>query len=173
MWGRFPTFFYYCRQSRHSVNDELQAVVAAEVDALGLDLVELKRGGTKSRPVLDVRIDRRDDQKVSVEDCARASRAIEARLDAGGLVNERYVLEVSSPGAERPLHRAADWRRFVGRHAVVTTPSLAGGKAEVEIVAVEGAEGEEVGVVRDAKGVEHRVRLADVTQARLAFHWKR
>jgi ribosome maturation factor RimP len=173
MWGRFPTFFYYCTRSRQSVNDELQAVVAAEVDALGLDLVELKRGGTRSRPVLDVRIDRRDEQKVTVEDCARASRAIEARLDASDLVSERYVLEVSSPGAERPLHHAADWRRFVGRHAVVTTPSLAGGKAEVEIVAVDGEAGSEVATVRDGKGVEHQVRLADVAQARLAFHWKR
>ena len=173
MWGRFPTFFYYRRQSRHSVNDELQSVVAQEVEALGYDLVELRRGGTKGRPVLDVRIDRRDEQNVSVEDCTRVSRAIEARLDAGTLVSDRYVLEVSSPGAERPLHHAADWRRFVGRQALVTTPSLAGGKAEVAILAVEGDAGAEVVLLRDARDVEHRVPLADVTQARLTFHWKR
>ena len=173
MWGRFPTFFYYRRQSRHSVNDELQSVVAYEVEALGYDLVELRRGGTKSRPVLDVRIDRRDEQSVSVEDCTRVSRAIEAKLDVLDLVSDRYVLEVSSPGAERPLHSAADWRRFVGRQAVVTTPSLAGGKAEVSILAVEGDAGAEVALLRDARGVEQRVPLADVTQARLTFHWKR
>src|SRR4028119_2521866 len=108
MWGRLPTFFYYRWQSRHSVNDELQSVVAHEVEALGYDLVELRRGGTKSRPVLDVRIDRRDEENVSVEDCTRVSRAIEAKLDVLNLVSDRYALEVSSPAAAPPPHPAAD-----------------------------------------------------------------
>ena len=69
--------------------------------------------------MLDVRIDRHDGGKVTVEDCAKASRVIEARLDGGDLVAERYVLEVSSPGVERPLRNAAEWRRYVGRRATV------------------------------------------------------
>jgi len=100
------------------VNDELERVVNQELDALGFDLVEFRRGGTKSRPLIEARIDRRDGQKVTVEDCARASRAVEARLDASQLVSDRYVLQVSSPG-ERLLRTAAEWRRFVGRWASV------------------------------------------------------
>ena len=154
------------------MNQALEAVVTAELDALGLDLVELRRGGTVYRPVLDVRIEHRDGQKVTVDDCARASRALEARLDAGGLVNERYVLEVSSPGVERPLRKPCDWRRFVGRKASVNSPAL-GGRLEVELLGLEGEDGLEVAIVRDVRGSERRVPLADVKDARLVFHWKR
>ncbi len=153
------------------MNDELEHVVATELAALGFELVEFRRRGSKSRPVLDLRVERGDGARVSVDDCARVSRAVEARLDGAGLVGERYVLEVSSPGIERPLRQARDWQRAVGQPAVVTAQPLPGGKAEVTIVALEGDAGAEAAVVRDAKGAEYRLPLADVTQARLAFHW--
>jgi ribosome maturation factor RimP len=154
------------------MNEAIEDIVVERLDSLGYDLVELNRGGTKSRPVFDVRIDRRDGEKVSVDDCAKASRAIEERLDAeGSVVAERYVLEVSSPGAERPLKREQDWRRFVGRKANVSAEALHG-RQEVEIVGVEGEGGDAVAVLRDAKGGEHRVPLAEVREARLVFTWK-
>jgi ribosome maturation factor RimP len=110
---------------------------------------------------------------VQVGDCERASRAIEARLDAEpALVTTRYVLEVSSPGMERPLRRVAEWRRFVGRLASVNSLALHG-RQEMEIVAVEGPDGDEAVRLRDPKkGTEVVVRLAEVSDARLAFHWK-
>ncbi len=121
--------------------------------------------------MLDLRVERADGARVSVDDCARVSRAVEARLEAAQLVGERYVLEVSSPGIERPLRQLRDWQRAVGQPAVVTAQPLPGGKAEVTVLAVEGESGAEIAVLRDAKGVEHRLPLADVSQARLAFHW--
>jgi ribosome maturation factor RimP len=153
------------------VTDDLERVVTTELASLGFELVEFRRRGSKSRPVLDLRVERGDGARVSLDDCARVSRAIEARLDAGGVVGERYVLEVSSPGIERPLRQARDWQRAVGQPAVVTAVVLPGGKAEVTVVALEGEPGAEVAVVRDAKGTEHRLPLAEVSQARLAFHW--
>jgi len=154
------------------MGDSIEPIVAQELDLMMFDLVELRRGGSKSRPVLEIRIDRRDGSKVTIEDCARVSRALEARLEAGALVNEQYVLEVSSPGADRPLRSPADWRRFVGRQATVTSGALAGGKQEVEILAVAGEEGAEVVHMRDPKGRAYEVPLSAVTAARLAFHWK-
>jgi ribosome maturation factor RimP len=148
----------------------LEEAVAATLDGLAYDLVEMRVGGSKGRPVLDVRIDRRDGEAVTLDDCARASRAVEAQLDGGELVPERYVLEVSSPGVERPLLRAADWRRFSGRRAKVLSPAL-GGRVEVEIVGLEGEPGAEVAVLRTPRGEERRVPLAEVKEARLAFHW--
>ena len=152
----------------------LEPIIAVELVPLGLELVELRIGGSKNRAVLDVRIDRTDLQKVTVGDCERASRAIEAKLDTTpGVIDNRYVLEVSSPGMERPLRTIADWRRFTGRRANVKSTRLAalGGRAEVEIVGVtEGGEGQVV--VRDLRGNEHSMALADVDEARLAFHWK-
>lgn len=175
MWGSFPTFFRSwgcCPTSRHDVSDSLEVIVRNELDALGFELVELRKGGTKGRPVIDVRMDRLDQQKVSVEDCAKASRAIEARLDAGDVAGTQYVLQVSSPGVERVLRHAADWRRFVGEKANIVSDEV-GGRAEVGILAVEGDPGAEVAVVRMAKGEERRIALAGVREARLAFHWKR
>ncbi len=153
------------------MNDELERVVTTELASIGFELVEFRRRGSKSRPVLDLRVERADGARVSVDDCARVSRAVEARLEAAQLVGERYVLEVSSPGIERPLRQLRDWQRAVGQPAVVTAQPLPGGKAEVTVLAVEGESGAEIAVLRDAKGVEHRLPLADVSQARLAFHW--
>ena len=154
------------------MSESLEAIVQKELDTLGFELVELRKGGTKSRPVVDVRMDRLDQQKVTVEDCAKASRAIEARLDAGDVAGTQYVLEVSSPGVERVLRHAADWRRFVGRQANIVSDEV-GGRSEVEIVAIEGEPGVEMALVRMAKGEERRIALAGVREARLAFHWKR
>src|ERR1700742_2153485 len=107
MWGRLPTFFCSRRLPRRDVKDALEGVVVQELDAAGDDLVELRRAGTKTRPLIEVRIDRRDGVAVSVDDCAKASRAIEARLDGSELVSPQYVLQVSSPG-ERPLRTAIE-----------------------------------------------------------------
>ena len=155
------------------MSQALEDVIATEVESLGYDLVELRRGGSKRTPVLDVRIDRRDGIAVTVDDCSRASRAIEARLDAEpDIAGDRYVLEVSSPGVERPLRNAADWRRFVGQDANVLSEAV-GGRANVAIVAVEGDAGSENVVVRDQRGTERRIPLAEIREARLVFHWKR
>ena len=155
------------------MKDALEGVVVAELDAVGFDLVELRRAGTKTRPLIEVRIDRRDGTAVSVDDCAVASRALEARLDGSGLVGSEYVLQVSSPG-ERPLKIAADWRRFVGSWANVLAPEH-GGRFDGKILAVEAGEAGEPEVVvlelnQKGRKVERRMSLADVKEARLAFH---
>lgn len=170
MWGRLPTFFCSRRTLRRYVKQELENVVRSELDAVGFDLVEIRAGGTRNRPQLEVRIDRRDGAAVTVDDCATASRALEARLDGGALIAEQYVLQVSSPGVERPLRSPADWRRFVGRWASVNSPLLHG-RAEVQIVALEGEREAEVAVLRLADGAERRIPLAEVSDARLAFRW--
>lgn len=166
MWGRLPTFFCSCGTPRHDVNQTLEAVVAAELDAADFDLVELRRGGSKTRPIVEVRIDRRDGQSVSVDDCARVSRALEARLDTSGLVPEQYVLQVSSPG-DRPLRSSAEWRRFVGRWVSVLAPDY-GGRFEARLVDI-GGEGAAETATFEIEGKPTHVPLAAVKEARLAF----
>jgi len=159
------------------MNEMLETLVASEIKPLGLELFDLKVGGSKSRPVLDVRVEREDGEQVTGDDCAGASRAIEVKLDADDFGGGNYVLEVSSPGIERPLRNAKDWRRFVGSTAVVTA-NVVGDPAgrrtdEVEIAGVEGDTGREIVIVRNERGDERRFPLAAVEKARLAFHWKR
>jgi ribosome maturation factor RimP len=150
------------------MSDELENIVRQEVEAAGFEFVELRRGGTRSRPLIEVRIDRRDGNRITVDDCATASRAIEARLDGGQVVPENYVLQVSSPG-DRPLRSAGDWRRFVGEWANVLSPAQ-GGRFEGKIAAIEGGQGDEVVVLELERGPERRIPLAEVKEARLAFH---
>jgi ribosome maturation factor RimP len=150
------------------MSDELESIVRHEVEASGFEFVELRRGGTRSRPLIEVRIDRRDGTRITVGDCATASRAIEARLDGGTFVAENYVLQVSSPG-DRPLRSPGDWKRFVGEWANVLSPAQ-GGRFEGKIAAVEGGDGAEVVVLELERGPERRIPLADVKEARLSFH---
>ena len=148
------------------MKDALEGVVASELNAIEYDLVDLRRGGTKSRPLIEVRIDRRDAEQVTVDDCAKVSRLLEARLDGGGLVPERYVLEVSSPG-DRPLRTPAEWRRFVGRWVSVLAPEH-GGRFEARLLSVEGEAGMESVTLEENKKTRV-VPIAAVKQARLAF----
>jgi ribosome maturation factor RimP len=149
------------------VKQELEAVVRKELDSLGFELVDLRKGGTRNQPTIELRIDRPDGEPISVDDCARASRAVEGRLDGGDLVPENYVLQVSSPG-ERPLRSAEEWRRFIGRWASVSG-SAVGGRVEGKIVDVEGDAGAEVVHLEDARGKLIRIPLIGVTEGRLAF----
>jgi len=151
------------------VKDALEGVVESELDAVGFDLVELRRGGTKARPLIEVRIDRRDGQSVTVDDCARASRALEGRLDGSELVSAQYVLQVSSPG-ERPLRTPDEWRRFVGRWASVLAPDF-GGRLEGEIVALDEDGGEVAVTLKPERGESKRIPLTAVKEARLAFRF--
>ena len=105
--GKVPTFFCSWGVPRLNMNEALEVLVRTEVEGLGFDLVEFRKGGTARSPLLDVRIDRLDGARITIDECAHVSRALEPRLDASGLVGENYVLEVSSPGVERPLRASA------------------------------------------------------------------
>jgi ribosome maturation factor RimP len=151
----------------------VQQVVESAVTQAGFELFSLTGGGTRNRPLLEVRIDKPDGSKVTVDDCASVSRAIEAVLDGSALVAETYRLEVSSPGMDRPLRHAADWRRFAGRRVAVTSAALAGSRVEGTLLGMDDGADAETGVVRDDQGMEHRVALADVKTARLVVTWNR
>lgn len=159
--GEVPHIFLFLSV----VKSELESIVEAGLDALGFDLVDLRKHGSRARPIVEIRIDRRDAQRVTVEDCARVSRAIEP------LVGDQTELQVSSPGADRPLKTEKDWRRFVGRQAMVKSAAL-GGRKEVEVVAVEGAADDVVVRLREG-ATEYRVPLSTIDEARLVFHWDR
>lgn len=92
---------------------ELENLIAPAVIALGYELwgCELVSAG-KHRKLLRVYIDR--PQGVNVDDCAKISRQISAVLDVEEPITGAYLLEVSSPGLERPLFTLAQCQRYVG-----------------------------------------------------------
>src|SRR2546427_1272825 len=111
------------------LSDSLVESFRARLDALGLELADLRIGGTQHRPLVQVRIEwppSEPPRRVTVDDCGTASRALEAWLDADGPLGPRYMLEVSSPGLERPLRWHRHWVRFVGREVQATVAGLGG-----------------------------------------------
>src|SRR2546430_16614331 len=100
------------------LSDSLVESFRARLDALGLELADLRIGGTQHRPLVQVRIEwppSEPPRRVTVDDCGTASRALEAWLDADGPLGRRYMLEGSSPGLERPGRWHRHWGRFGGR----------------------------------------------------------
>ena len=146
------------------LTESLVEAFRTRLQALGFDLADLRIGGTPNRPLVQVRIDC-PPRNVTVEDCSRVSRAIEQWLDAdgGGPLGNRYVLEVSSPGIERPVRWHRHWVQFVGRDVNVKIAGL--GRIRARIVAVPD---QETVVLAPHGGSERTYRFDEIRDARLA-----
>ena len=161
---------------------EVAGELEARIEGLGYELVDVQWAGSARRPLVRIRIDRPAGgpgagtaDGVTVEDCARVSRALEGWLDRLEVMPERYVLEVSSPGVDRPLNRERDFNRFAGRKvAVQGKGSLAGRAARLEgelLGLAGGGTGEERVRLRLPGGDEVEIPRTEITGARLVFEW--
>lgn len=159
------------------MTDALEGRIESRIDELGFELVELERAGSRQRPVLRIRIDRPDStpgQGVTLDDCALVSRSLEAFLEAAGDVPERYVLEVSSPGIERPLVRPRDFTRFAGEPvALRLTAPLEGHGRRLEgtLVGLKGDDPDAIVRIALEDGTTVDIPRADVARAHLVFRW--
>ncbi|RME67708.1 MAG: ribosome maturation factor RimP [Nitrospirae bacterium] len=90
---------------------------AAEVAGVEVDDVEIlgHPGNMTVRVIID------SEQGITIDDCERVSRQLEALLDIEDPIEGSYNLEVSSPGLDRPLRKIEDFVRFKGRLARVIT----------------------------------------------------
>ena len=92
--------------------------VAPTIEHMGYELVRVQVSG-KERPVVQIMADRADGAPFRVEDCEAISHAIGAVLDVEDPIRGEWMLEVSSPGIDRPLTRTKDWNRYAGHVATV------------------------------------------------------
>jgi ribosome maturation factor RimP len=90
----------------------LEQLITPAVEAAGYRLVRLRVSGGQ-RKTLQIMAER-PDGRMDVEDCAQLSRAVSDVLEAADPIDGEYVLEVSSPGIDRPLTRPEDFARFAG-----------------------------------------------------------
>ncbi|MBI4653887.1 MAG: ribosome maturation factor RimP [Nitrospirae bacterium] len=102
-----------------NLEKQLRNLIEPIVEDMGikLDNIELAKGGNKL--LLRIFIDR--EGGVTLDDCERVSREVGIQLDVEGIIPSSYILEVSSPGLDRPLRKPEDFRRFSGRVARVVT----------------------------------------------------
>jgi ribosome maturation factor RimP len=157
---------------------ELRAVAERVAGSYGLEVFDLQFRREGIGWVLRIFIDRpappdglaagspdtsRD--SVSIEDCRRVSDDVGAILEVENLVDRAYTLEVSSPGLDRPLRNAADYRRFAGRLAkVVLNEALDGQRFYAGRLG--GIEGDQV-VLVERSGRVRRIPLSVIARGRL------
>jgi len=136
----------------------------------GLEIFDVQFRREAGGMVLRVQIDRPGPaatagDSVSVEDCAHVSRDLSALLDVEDVVPTAYILEVSSPGLDRPLRQAEDYRRFAGRRAKIVMREKVDGQAFFK-GQLAGVEDGHVLVDTD-DGRRHRVPIGAITRAKL------
>ena len=158
-------------------DETLARAVEQRVTALGYQLVELEQAGSRARPILRVRIDVPTDRGVgvTVEDCTAVSRALERYLEDEAGIAERYTLEVSSPGVERPLVRPADFERFKGQEVALRGHGPLAGRArrlEGELMGRDERDGVEYIQIRLTDGTEVSVPREEIARVHLVFRWK-
>ncbi len=141
---------------------KIRVLVEPVLQELGLDLVELRQLTEYGRPTLRVAIDK--EGGVTVGDCQRVSREIDTLLEVEAGIRERFFLEVSSPGLDRPLNKEADFVRFVGRSASVKTREPIEGRRNYKGLLKGVADGTIVMVI---DGREYKIPVGLVERAHL------
>ncbi len=139
------------------------------IEAMGFELVRVKTSGGRVK-TLQVMVER-GDGSLSVEDCAEVSRTLSTFLDAEDPVQGDYVLEVSSPGIDRPLVKRADFERFAGHEAKIKLRQPLEGRKRF-VGALLGVEGDNVTLtLRERSGTPgqtiQRLPLALIEEAKL------
>lgn len=145
----------------------IKALIEPTLVHMGYELYAVEQSGQSGR-TLRVSIDRAE--AVTIDDCERVSRVVGPLLDNANLIAGPYNLEVSSPGAERPLRRKEDYERFNGKRVNVRYRT---GETETvvegQLVAVDGA-----GIAVQAQAARGRAPVVvhigwdDVASGRLA-----
>jgi len=100
----------------------------------------------------------------TIDECARVSAVVGAIIDGASLFESGYTLEVSSPGLDRPLKTARDFKFRVGETVVIQYADPKRGQERVEIVSASDSEVQ----LRDSSGI-FTVGLAEIEQARIVF----
>src|SRR5207253_10220329 len=161
--------------ARHTMNNQtaqqIAELVRPSLDHLGIELVDVRWSGRGQGAVLRLIIDR--DGGVSLDDCERVSKAAGAVLDAYDPIVSSYRLEVSSPGAERPLRTLDEWRNALGRRVNVRLRSGDGERVVEGILVSVSAGGDAAGWAAEVETKDKRrtrletVVLDDLIAARI------
>lgn len=117
-------------EGRHTrLLERLERLARGVAGRMGVELVELALRGSSRKRVLRLDIDRTGPAGVNLDDCANVSEAMGEALEHDDAIPGSYLLEVSSPGVDRPIRTADDVRRNTGRRVMVRTTEPIDGRA--------------------------------------------
>ncbi|WP_030298322.1 ribosome maturation factor RimP [Streptomyces katrae] len=152
-------------------SDRLRGLLEPLVAAKGLDLEDIEMSKAGKRRMLRIIVD--SDEGVELDACAELSREVSDKLDESDVMGEdEYVLEVSSPGADRPLTEHRHYVRAIGR--LVKFQQVEGEELIARILDVddEGMDLEVPGV-KGRKATARRIAFTDIAKARVEIEFNR
>ncbi len=127
--------------AKTAIDRRLAEIVSPTIEGMGFELVRIRLMGGRT-PTLQIMADR-PEGGIIVDECARISTAVSAVLDVEDPIEENYVLEVSSPGIDRPLTRLKDFDAWADYEARLETNELIDGRRRFKGL-LRGTEGDEV-----------------------------
>jgi ribosome maturation factor RimP len=145
--------------------NEIAQMIEPSLAAMGYRLVRVVVTSGR-RATLQVMAERIDDAPMTVDDCALISRSVSALLDVADPIAGAYLLEISSPGIDRPLVRPEDYDRFSGFEARIELTEPFAGRKRFRGRLLGTADGE---VRLATEAGEARLPLASVARARLVL----
>jgi ribosome maturation factor RimP len=164
-WGNDPASFFRKEEKmqKHSLQDMLEPVI----EALGYETIRILTIG-QVNPTLQVMIDVKDySREINVEDCAKVSRALSATLDEKDPIKDKYSLEVSSPGLDRPLTKPEHFVRFKDYVIKVETINEVEKRKRIKGINLGLNENNEVRV--DMDGKEYVIAFDNISKAKIVI----
>jgi ribosome maturation factor RimP len=135
--------------AKTAIDRRLAEIVTPAIEALGFELVRIRLMGGRTR-TLQIMADR-PDGGIEVDECASISTAVSAVLDVEDPIEENYILEVSSPGIDRPQTRLKDFEMWKGWEARLESAELIDGRRRFKGT-LQGVEGDEVLIEIEEEG---------------------
>jgi ribosome maturation factor RimP len=142
--------------AKTAIDRRLADIITPVIEGLGFELVRIRLMGGKTR-ILQIMADR-PDGGIGVDECGDISTAVSAVLDVEDPVEDNYILEVSSPGIDRPLTRLKDFEMWKGWEARIETTELIDGRRRFK-GDLAGVEGDEVLITIEEAGEEVTIGL--------------
>jgi ribosome maturation factor RimP len=144
----------------------IESMIAPSLAAMGYRIVRIAFTGGGRGATLQIMAERDDEASMTVDDCAAISHAVSALLDVADPIASSYMLEVSSPGIDRPLTRREDFERFAGFEAKIDLKEPLEGRRRFRGKLL-GTDGQQVSLRVD--GETQRLPLAGIARAKLVL----
>lgn len=154
---------------KDGMTTQVETLLSDPLSAMGYGLVRVQmlRPQPKTR-ILQVMAERLDGGHLTIKDCEDISKTASALLDVEDIVSDRYILEVSSPGVNRPLLKIEDYNRFAGELAKVETAIELHGRRKFRGV-LKGLQDDQVMMELETEKETVSIPFADIRKANLVF----
>lgn len=147
------------------IEQHIEEILTSALEDRGFGIVRIQLQGSK-RKTLQIMIEHLDGTPITIDDCEKVSKASSILLDVDDSLHESYILEVSSPGIDRPLTREKDFERFAGSMIKIElkTPQNGNRRFKGQLL---GIEGDRVKISLDPEKEVAEFAFSDIQKAKL------